>query len=84
MLIEPRMATRSGTITEIAGPDEIRAARLVVLAALWDDDLAPQFSGRVKAHLFTDDLLRAVAAYSVGALATFGCNDLPPARRSGC
>lgn len=81
MYSEPRIATRSGTIAAIAGTVQTRAPCLILLAALWNDDLAPQFAGRVRGRLFTDDLLRAIAAFSVGNLSTFGVNDLRTVER---
>lgn len=72
----PRMATRSGTIEAIAGNDQIRAAQVILLAGLWHDDLGRQVARQVKARLFTDDLLRSIAAYSVDSLSSFGVTDL--------
>ena len=81
LLINSWMATREGTIEAIAGSDQIQRAQMVVLAALWDDELAPQFYTQVKARLFDNDLLRTIAAYSIGSLSTYGCNDLLTVRR---
>ena len=81
LLLEPQMATRKGTIDAIAGKDRLRRSGLIVLAALWNDDLGTQFIGRAKSRLFPDDLLRAVAAYSVGNLCSFGANDLATVER---
>ena len=81
LLINSWMATREGTIEAIAGSDQIQRAQMVVLAGLWDDQLAPQFYTQVKARLFTDPLLRAIAAFSVGSLSTYGVNDLLTVRR---
>lgn len=69
--------TRSETLIALGGPNEIRAAELIVLAALLShDEIAAQFARQIKSRLFADDLLRTIAEYSVGSLGTFGVTDL--------
>lgn len=75
LLLEPQMATRKGTIEAIAGNDQIRRSGLIVLAALWHDELAHRFCGRVKSWMFADELLRTIAAFSVGNVSVFGLCD---------
>ena len=81
LLLEPQMTTRKGMIEAIAGNDRIRRSGLIVLAALWHDEFGTKFIGRTRAHLFTDDLLRSTAAYSVGNIGRFGANDLATVER---
>ena len=66
----------------LGGPNEIRAAQLIVLAALLShDEIAAQFARQIKSRLFADDLLRTIAEYSVGSLGTFGVTDLRTTER---
>ena len=71
----------SETLIALAGPDETRAAQLIVLAALWHDELAAKFARHIKSELFDDDLLHTIAEYSVGSMATFGVTDLQTIER---
>ncbi len=73
--------TRSEILLDLTGAGESRAAQLVLISGLWNDDIAPQIVRRTKARMFDDDLLRAIAAYSVGSLSTYGCNDLATVER---
>lgn len=65
----------------IAGPNPDRVAQFTLLAALWQPHLAQQFAPRVCGAFFADDLLRSAAAYSVGAVGTYGVNDPTTVRR---
>lgn len=73
--------SHSETLNALAGSNLVRSAQLIVLAGLWNDDIAPQFTRQIKAKLFDDDLLRAIAAFSIGSLGTFGVNDLATVER---
>ena len=69
------------TLMALCGPDETYGAQLVMIASLWRDDLTNLDKTKLRARHFTDEKLRALAAFVFGSTATFGLNDPETIRR---
>ncbi len=81
MIAQHRPGQASAQLEAIAGSNPNRAAELTILAALWRADLASDVAPKLRATMFQDELLKAAAAYSVGAVGTYGVNDVTTVRR---